>query len=173
MDSEAIYVREITAEEEKELRAGLRCKDGFKMRRCQIILQSAQAKSAKHIAKGLGCSDQAVRNVIHAFNNQGCGCLVKKSSRPMKTGAIFDQAKSEKLKSLLHSSPREYGKNRSMWTLELVAEVCHESKLTQSLVSDETIRAVVHRMGVNWKRARDWITSPDPEYMRKKKPGIA
>lgn len=170
--TEAIYVRRISAAEEKELRGGLRSKDAFKMRRCQIVLQSQEKKSARQIAKGLGCSDQAVRNVIHAFNSQGCDCLVAKSSRPLKTGAIFDQTKSEQLKSLLHTSPREYGKNRSLWTLEMVAEVCYESKLTQSLISDETIRAVIHRMGVNWKRARDWITSPDPEYVRKKKPGI-
>jgi transposase len=173
MSTEAIYVREISAEEEKELRAGLRSKDAFKLRRCQIVLQSQEEKSARQIAKGLGCSDQAVRNVIHAFNSQGCGCLVAKSSRPLKSGAIFDQTKSEQLKSLLHTSPREYGKNRSIWTLEMVAEVCFENKLTQKHVSDETIRAVLHRMGVNWKRARDWITSPDPEYVRKKRPGIA
>jgi hypothetical protein len=35
-------------------------------------------------------------------------------------------------------------------------------------VSDETIRATLARLGVRWKRAKRWITSPDPEYVRKK-----
>jgi hypothetical protein len=35
-------------------------------------------------------------------------------------------------------------------------------------VSDETIRATLARMGVRWRRAKEWITSPDPEYARKK-----
>jgi len=36
------------------------------------------------------------------------------------------------------------------------------------LVSDETIRQALLRLGVGWKRAKTWITSPDPEYARKK-----
>jgi hypothetical protein len=35
-------------------------------------------------------------------------------------------------------------------------------------VSNETIRATLARMGVRWRRAKEWITSPDPEYARKK-----
>src|SRR3712207_6907429 len=36
-------------------------------------------------------------------------------------------------------------------------------------VSGETIRATLERLGVRWERAKRWITSPDPEYARKKK----
>jgi hypothetical protein len=74
----------------------------------------------------------------------------------------------EQLKALLHRSPRDFGKNTSIWTRELVAEVCFEEKLTSTRVSGETIRATLQRMKVNWKRAKKWITSPDPEYLRKK-----
>ena len=28
-------------------------------------------------------------------------------------------------------------------------------------------------LGVRWKRAKHWITSPDPDYVRKKNVGIA
>ena len=35
-------------------------------------------------------------------------------------------------------------------------------------VSDETIRQALLRLGVGWKRAKTWITSPDPSYLRKK-----
>jgi len=31
-----------------------------------------------------------------------------------------------------------------------------------------TIRATLQRLGVAWKRAKNWITSPDPAYVRKK-----
>jgi hypothetical protein len=40
--------------------------------------------------------------------------------------------------------------------------------LTAWRVSGETIRATLARMGVRWRRAKAWITSPDPEYARKK-----
>ena len=35
-------------------------------------------------------------------------------------------------------------------------------------VSGETIRQALIRLGVGWKRAKTWITSPDPSYLRKK-----
>jgi hypothetical protein len=57
-----------------------------------------------------------------------------------------------------------------VWTLELAAEVSFEQGLTRERVSDETIRATLKRLGVHWKRAKRWITSPDPEYARKKVP---
>lgn len=36
------------------------------------------------------------------------------------------------------------------------------------MVTGETMRATLARLGVKWKRARHWITSPDPAYARKK-----
>jgi hypothetical protein len=53
----------------------------------------------------------------------------------------------------------------------MVAEVAKERGLTKRLVSDETMRNALRRMHVSWKRARDWITSPDPYYVRKKRHG--
>ena len=43
-----------------------------------------------------------------------------------------------------------------------------EEGLTNELVSGETIRATLSRLGVRWERAKRWIESPDPEYARKK-----
>src|SRR5260370_12525503 len=57
----------------------------------------------------------------------------------------------------------------SQWTLELAAEICFERGLTAIQMSIETIRQALKRLGVVWKRAKHWITSPDPAYARKKK----
>ena len=169
MKKEPIFVRSLTSEEEQQLQAGLRSAEAFTLRRCQILLLSAERHTPRQIARQLRCTDQAVRNAIHAFNTEGCGCLRAKSSRPLTAAPLFDAEKCEQLKGLLHTSPRQFGKPRSTWTLGLVAEVCFDNKLTETLVSDETIRVTLRRMGVNWRRARDWITSPDPAYARKKR----
>jgi hypothetical protein len=50
----------------------------------------------------------------------------------------------------------------------LAAEVCVEQGLTVNQVSLETIRQALKKLGVGWQRAKHWITSPDPEYVRKK-----
>ena len=68
----------------------------------------------------------------------------------------------------VHQSPRTFGKPTSRWTLALAAEVSFAQGLTPRLVSDEAIRVALRRLGVAWKRAKHWITSPDPAYARKK-----
>jgi hypothetical protein len=69
---------------------------------------------------------------------------------------------------LLHHNPRRFGKGTSLWTLDLAAEVSFEEGLTKERITGETIRATLERMGVRWERAKRSITSPDPEYARKK-----
>ena len=109
-----------------------------------------------------------MRNAIHAFEEKGVACLVKESSRPKTVQAQFDQATCEALRALLHQSPRTFGKPTNCWMLELAAVVCFEQGLTAGQVSIETIRLALKRLGVGWQRAKHWITSPDPEYLRKK-----
>jgi hypothetical protein len=62
----------------------------------------------------------------------------------------------------LHQSPRTFGTPTSRWTLALAAEVSCAEGLTPRLVSDETMRIALRRLGGAWKRATHWITSPDP-----------
>lgn len=163
-----IFVRTLTESECERLKAGLRSSDGFELRRCQIILASARGEHAIAIAQNVGCSDEAVRRVIKAFNLRGLQALKPGSRRPHKTQAAFSAKQAERLKELLHQSPRTFGKATSLWTCELAAEVSFEQELIQERVSGETIRATLQRMGVKWARAKHWITSPDPEYSRKK-----
>jgi transposase len=40
--------------------------------------------------------------------------------------------------------------------------------MTERKLSAQSIRVILARMEINWKRARDWMTSPDPEYAAKK-----
>jgi hypothetical protein len=49
-----------------------------------------------------------------------------------------------------------------------LAEESFRQGLTARRVSDETVRMAIKRLGRSWKRAKHWITSPDPEYARKK-----
>jgi transposase len=165
-----IYVRPVTDAERAQLAAGLRSPDAFVLRRSQIVLASARGEAAPQIARQLGCDDQTVRNAIAAFNARGVAALCKGSARPHRVHAAFDLARGEQLRALLHQSPRTFDKPTSVWTLELAADVSCEQGLTPERVSGETIRATLQRLGVRWKRAKRWITSPDPEYARKKVP---
>jgi transposase len=163
-----LFVRSLTADELLALEAGLRSSAGFTVRRCQMLLSSADGQTTTAIARQLHCNDQTVRNAIHAFNQRGLAALIPKSSRPHTTPAVFDDRDRDRLRALLHQSPRTFGKQRSVWTLELAAEVSYAQGITPRQVSDEAIRLALKRLGVSWKRAKHWITSPDPDYARKK-----
>jgi transposase len=164
-----IYVRDLTEEEHGRLEAGLRATAAFEVRRCQILLASDRGEWVPRIAEMLGCNDQTVRNVLKRFEQDGLdACLTRRSSRAHTIHAKVDAVGCEQLRALLHQSPRAFGKPTSIWTLELAAEVSFAEGITAERVSDETIRQAIRRLGVRWKRAKEWITSPDPEYARKK-----
>jgi transposase len=164
-----VYVRPLTDAEQQVVKAGLRSSDAFTLRRCQILLASAAGQRAPRIARALGCDDQTVLNAIRAFEAVGLDCLARGSTRPRHVPhAAFDDSRRARLRDLLHRPPRAYGKPTSVWTLDLAAEVSVEQGLTASRVSRETIRAALRRLGVAWRRAKRWITSPDPAYRRKK-----
>jgi transposase len=165
-----LRLRPITEDEREQVEAGLRSKDAFVLRRCQILLAASRGQTAPAIGEALGCDDETVRDVLRAFNARGLGCLERRSSRPQTIHRVFNDATLPRLKDLLHESPRAYGKDRSVWTLDLAAAVSFEQGLTAELVSGETIRRALKRLNVGWQRAKHWITSPDPAYVRKKTP---
>ncbi|HYN64604.1 MAG TPA: helix-turn-helix domain-containing protein [Candidatus Limnocylindrales bacterium] len=163
-----LFVRPLTDPERAALRAGLRSPDAFTLRRGQVLLASDQGLRPAQIAARFGCASQSARNAIRAFHAEGLDCLREKSHRPQSVRPELDDAARERLRALLHRSPRDFGKPTSLWTLDLAAEVAFAKGITKRLVTGETIRQALKRLGVGWKRAKTWITSPDPAYVRKK-----
>ena len=163
-----LFVTPLSADHRAALRAGLRSPDAFTVRRCQVVLASAAGRAAAAIAHDLGCSAGTARNAIRAWNAEGAASLAAKSSRPKSAAPLLAPAHHDDLRALLHQSPRSLGKPRSTWTLALVAEVCHERGWTPRVLSVESVRHALARLKVSWRRAKHWITSPDPAYARKK-----
>jgi len=164
-----IFVRSLTSEERRQLQSGLRSREAFTLRRCQIVLASSAGQRPSEIAQAVGCAVQSVRNAIKAFNERGPASLQERSHQTKTSQLIFISHRQEQLRALLHQSPRQFGEPVSTWTLNLAAEVCFAQGITPHLVSDETIRDALKRLQVNWRRAKNWINSPDPEYARKKR----
>jgi transposase len=166
-----LFVRVLTDSERQALQAGLRSREAFTLRRAQILLASADGRHASAIAARVGCAIGTVHNTIHAFEKRGADCLTEKKRGPKDAQPILDETTADPLRGILHQSPRRFGKARSTWTLDLLADVAFEQKLTPRRLSHEAVRQAVKRLGHGWKRAKTWITSPDPAYARKKKRG--
>lgn len=168
-----LLIRTLSAAERQCLQAGLRSPQAFTVRRCQILLASANGLHAPQIARNLACAKGTVLYALHAFGRAGLDCLQEQSSRPHSAHALLDESFTERLTDLLHHSPRLCGKPTGVWTLNLVAEVAHARGWTPRQLSDETIRQTLQRLGIRWRRAKHWITSPDPAYARKKNSATA
>jgi transposase len=163
-----LFARPLAEAERLALQQGLRSADAFTLRRCQILLASHRGQRPSRIAATLGCSTQTVRNTLHAFAAAGLDCLLAQPKTPKTVHALWSRGHDEDLRALLHQSPRNYGQPTSLWTLPVVAHVCHDKGWTPRRLSGEAIRLVLKRLGVGWKRAKHWLVSPDSEYARKK-----
>jgi hypothetical protein len=87
-----------------------------------------------------------VRDTIHDFNARGVNTLVAKSSRPRRTRDAFDERSAVALREVLHCSPREFGRQSSLWTLQMAAEVAFEEGIPKRLVSGQILRATLSRL---------------------------
>jgi hypothetical protein len=161
-----IYVRPLTEDERQPLQAGLRSSNAFVLRRCQILLASARGQTARLIAEVLGCDDQTVRNAIQAFNTQGHAALTPRSSAPQRTPhAAFDAVRA--VVRFVAPAPTH------LWHTHQLVDLAAGSRggvcrgITPRQVRGETILRALARLGVRWKRAKHWITSPDLAYARK------
>src|SRR5215207_9275595 len=115
-----IYVCPLTHVERETLKAGLRSPDAFTLRRCQILLASARGEVAYQIARGLGYNPQTARNAIHEFNEKGLREALRQGlRRPHTIDRAFDPEEADALRGILMQHPRGFGKDTSLWTLDL------------------------------------------------------
>jgi transposase len=164
-----LYARELTDEERAVLRQSLKSRNGFTVRRAQMLLMSADEQlKVDEIGRRVGCQGQAVRQAIHAFEREGLRCLEPKPKGNPRDRRSLDDAAREQLRDLIRRSPRDVGYDTSLWTLELLAQACCEQGITATQVTGETIRATLADLGINWRRVKQRIHSPDPHYTVKK-----
>ena len=164
-----IFVRDLSEEEQQSLSAGLRSSDALRLRRSQILLASARGETAPASRRRTPRDEQTVRHAIHAFNQAGRSALQAGSSRPHHLATVLRaDVTAEMLKTVLHRPPRDFGFHTSLWTLALLVKQCVRQGWMARPVSIETMRQTLSRVGINWKRAKRWITSPDPLYQEKK-----
>ncbi len=166
-----LYVRPLREEERQELRKRLKSALSFTMRRCQILLWSADGGlKIEEIAKRLQLSHEAVRQVIHSFHQTGISCIHPKSRARHDEQRAFNEAGRRALREALNHSPREFGYERSFWTLELLAAYSYRKGWTKQKVHLDTVSQTLHELGVKWRRSKTWISSPDEAYEVKKAP---
>jgi transposase len=165
----ALRVRDITPEERQIIEQGLKSASAFTVRRCHILLMSADEElKPREIGERLRCSDQCVRDALHAFEREGTVCLTMKSRARHTPQATFGGAGRQWLTEVIQQSPRTFGYETSIWTLKWLAHLAQREGWSDHIVRPETIGRALREAGINWRRAKHRITSPDEHYAGKK-----
>ena len=164
-----LRVRDITPEEHQIIEQGLKSGSAFTVRRCQILLMSADEKlKPREIGERLRCSDQWVRDALRAFEREGITSLRTKSRARHTPQATFDADGRQWLTEVIKQSPRTFGYETSIWTLKLLAHLAQREGWSDRVVRPETVGRALREAGINWRRAKRRITSPDEHYTVKK-----
>ena len=146
-----IFVRDLTKSEITRLYKGLQSTSAFIVKRCQIVLSSAEGKNSSYISQILYCSDQCVRDAINAFNKIGVKCLKEKSHARRGNQKALNESSIKKLISMAKESPSKYGVKASTWTLDKLAKACLKNKIVSKTVSTSTIATILKEKKVTWK----------------------
>ncbi len=134
--------------------------------RAQIILLAGEQRmSAPAIAKIVRENDQTVRNWLKRYLAEGIEGL---KDRPMPGAPPkITQEYEEQLLFVVRRRPRSLEQPYSMWTLQRLAD--YMALETGIRVSDETVRQVLKAGEIVLSRPQHKISSPDPEYLVKKR----
>lgn len=158
---------EMNAKNYQELQTQLKAATKKKAyRRLKVLDLSYQGYKVAEIGRILDVSGETVRRTIHRFNRVGLAGL-----HPQYTGRpeVRINWTQEKWLDLLAQAPAHYEKLESgsqNWNQHLIRRflwVYHQIHVSQS-----TISRTLSRVGLNYKRIRLRIHSPDPHYVVKR-----
>jgi transposase len=153
--------------ERKELRRLVRHgTDGRVVRRAQMVLLSAQGRTASQIAALWELSGPGVRKIINRFNGEGVAGLADRprQGRPRKTNDRYVAL----LKQAVAADPRDQGYRFGCWTLERLRE--HLARRTRILLSVPHLSRLMAEHGLVCRRPKHGMAHlRDPqEYDQKK-----
>jgi transposase len=162
-----LQMPELTPEQQSELADLYRSTKEVRLRtRAQMVLLACeQHLSAKAIAEIVREDDETVRRWLKRYLAQGMEGLrdLPMPGAPPK----ITKAYVERLLEVVRHRPRSLGQPYSMWTLQRLADYLAEQ--TGLRVSDETVRRLLAAHEIVFSRPQHTISSPDPEYLVKKR----
>jgi transposase len=156
-----------TADELEALETLYRTTRNVRLRtRAQIVLLAGEQRmTAPAIATIVREDDQTVRNWLKRYLAEGIEGL---KDRPMPGAPPkITQAYEAQLLAAVRRRPRSLGQPYSLWTLQRLADYMAEQ--TSIRASDETVRQLLKKGEIVLSRPQHKITSPDPEYLLKKR----
>lgn len=164
----SIYARELTTEEGRRVQHEIRHgKDPIMMKRCQVVLCSAQGMTVQEIAKLTLLSDYHIRELIRTFNEGGLGALRPK--KPGKANPKFTEEEEASIAELAQIPPKVLGYPFNSWSLsKLNQAISDKDLLNGKTIGDESMRLILEERHISYQRTKTWKESNDPDFQGKK-----
>lgn len=132
--------------------------------RARAVLAFFEGRSYVQIRHSFGFVPDTLSKWITRFREAGVRGLRGQSPGPR--AAPRREQLLAWLPTVIRQSPRTLGLYEDRWTLRGLQELCQRQ--TGQVHSLEAIRVALGKFGQSWKRAKQTITSPDPEYAEKR-----
>ena len=115
------------------------------------------------VADVLSIAPRTVRKRRQYYKEFGLANFLSKNKKLQRN---FDNTELKELVfEMLHSPPSHYGINRTTWTIPLLRKSILNSECI--LIGKNTIRKIIKKEGYRFRKAREVLTSNDPEYKEK------
>jgi transposase len=134
--------------------------------RMHIVLLCAEGRSPTEIGRVLFCSRTTVYVVVARFVRERQAAFNDRTRRGPKP--VIEEPANEYIERLVEEeSPTSHGWLRSRWSCKLLAVELFKERA--ALVSRETVRRTLHRLGFRWRRPRPLPPEKDSEDQREQK----
>lgn len=122
------------------------------------VLAVAKGYSQKHTAEVYDTSAVSVNSWVGAYRAEGLSGfeIAPGRGRPR-------QADDEEVERYALQSPRNFGVDRSRWTLRLLGETVPSLQG----FTETGVRHALKRCRISYKRGQPWLLSPDPDFEKK------
>ena len=158
-------IRFIHIDDYKTLQKWRNSKDKIKWEKAVVILENWE-KNLQTISEKIERPVKKIKEWIVIFNAFGLNGITqgrKKRNDKKRTGIV--EKKKKRILKIFHNKPTEYGINRSNWTLDSLAKA-YESIYREN-ISSSSVGVYLKKLGFRIKKARNFLTSPDPNYQEK------
>jgi transposase len=137
----------------------------LRIRALMVLLAAEQGLVAAQIAPLVRLDEETVRRWLRRYQAEGLEGLADwpRCGAPPKVTAEYRK----QLLSVVRRRPRSLGLPFSLWTADRLAD--HLAEETGIRLSPRSIYRLLQAGGIRLSRPQHTITSPDPEYLLKKK----
>ena len=132
--------------------------------RGQAVWFSAQGRTVPEIAQLLSVTERAVWKWFAAYRRGGTEALRDKPY-PRRQRTLTSEQE-EQLVAITRQSPATVGLEGTTWNCRLLRDWLKQTFHVQ--LSQEWVRCLLRQHGLRFRRPKLTLTSPDPEYHRKK-----